>query len=209
MTDTFVTPRVWVAGERVSAAKMLEISSALNALYPYAAGGDIAYRDPAGNYLSRLAKPSVDSVFTMGNSGVAAWLAQAAIPGRLHTMGYVSSSTGANRNSTSFGDVTGMSFNLSLTATCTILAFAFGVAYTNTGVYEPTFAINIDGTIDTNPHSMQRNAEFYPGQPFSTLFYKSGITAGTRAIKLQFKVANAAETVYFRSGKMVALAFAE
>lgn len=69
MTDTFVTPRVWTAGERVSAAKMLEISASLNALYPYMAGGDMAYRDPSSDYLVRLAKGSAFQWLGMKSDG--------------------------------------------------------------------------------------------------------------------------------------------
>jgi len=55
MPSTWVTPRVWTAGERVSASKMNEISTDLNSVFPYTTGGDLAYRDGAGAYLTRLA----------------------------------------------------------------------------------------------------------------------------------------------------------
>lgn len=54
MPDTWVTPRIWTTGERVGQSKMNEISNDLRVLFPYLAGGDIAYRDPAGDYLSAL-----------------------------------------------------------------------------------------------------------------------------------------------------------
>lgn len=68
MPDTWPTPRIWVAGERVSAVKMNEISAALNALYPFVSGGDMAYRDPSNDYLVRLAKGTAYQQFRM-NSG--------------------------------------------------------------------------------------------------------------------------------------------
>lgn len=55
MPSTWPTPRVWTAGERVSASKMNEISTALGILFPHTTGGDLAYRDPAGAYLTRVA----------------------------------------------------------------------------------------------------------------------------------------------------------
>jgi hypothetical protein len=55
MPSTWVTPRVWTAGERVSASKMNELSTDFNSLFPYTTGGDIAYRDGAGAYLTRVA----------------------------------------------------------------------------------------------------------------------------------------------------------
>lgn len=54
MPDTWVTPRVWVTSERVGQSKMNEISTDLRVLFPYTAAGDIAYRDNAGAYLTRL-----------------------------------------------------------------------------------------------------------------------------------------------------------
>ncbi len=55
MPDTWITPRIWVAGEKYTASKANDISNNFRSLFPYTAGGDLAYRDPAGAYLSRLA----------------------------------------------------------------------------------------------------------------------------------------------------------
>lgn len=74
MPDTFPTPRVWTAGERVSAAKMNEISTALSVLFPYAAGGDIAYRDPAGAYLTALSKPAGLGLLQNSSAGIPSYL---------------------------------------------------------------------------------------------------------------------------------------
>lgn len=76
MSSTWVVPRVWVSGERVSAAKMNEISTDLTVLYPHTTGGDIAYRDPAGDYLSRLAKGNAwELVYSDGSKPAYASLA--------------------------------------------------------------------------------------------------------------------------------------
>lgn len=40
---TWVSPRLWVAGEKLTAAKMNEISDDLNVLFPYTGGNKIAY----------------------------------------------------------------------------------------------------------------------------------------------------------------------
>lgn len=63
MPDTWVTPRIWTTGERVGQSKMNEISNDLRVLFPYAAGGDIAYRDPAGAYLTALTIGAAGKVF--------------------------------------------------------------------------------------------------------------------------------------------------
>lgn len=74
MPSTWPTPRVWTAGERVSASKMNELSTAFNVLYPHTAGGDVAYRDPAGNYLSKLAKPAGLGLFQNDAAGVPSYV---------------------------------------------------------------------------------------------------------------------------------------
>jgi hypothetical protein len=72
MPDTWVTPRVWTAGERVGASKMNEISNDFRSLFPFIAGGDLAYRDPAGAYLSRLVIGAAgEQLFSTG--GIPAW----------------------------------------------------------------------------------------------------------------------------------------
>lgn len=74
MTDTWVTPRVWVTSERVGQSKMNEISNDLRVLFPYTTGGDISYRDPAGAYLSRLAKPASLGLLKNDNAGVPSYV---------------------------------------------------------------------------------------------------------------------------------------
>lgn len=65
MPDTWVSPRVWIGGERVTATKMNELSTDFRVLYPYTTGGDTVYRDPAGDYLTRLAKGSAYQSYRM------------------------------------------------------------------------------------------------------------------------------------------------
>jgi hypothetical protein len=72
MPDTWVTPRVWTAGERVGASKMNEISNDFRSLFPFTTGGDLAYRDPAGAYLARLAIGAAgEQLFSTGS--ILAW----------------------------------------------------------------------------------------------------------------------------------------
>lgn len=73
---TWVTPRVWVAGERLTASKMNEISSSLSAVYPHTTAGDIAYRDASSAILTRLAK--VTGGILYGGASVPAYLANVA-----------------------------------------------------------------------------------------------------------------------------------
>lgn len=70
---TWVTPRVWVAGERLTASKMNEISSSLSAVYPHTTAGDLAYRDASLAQLTRLA--NVPGGILYGGASVPAFLA--------------------------------------------------------------------------------------------------------------------------------------
>lgn len=74
MPDTWITPRVWTAGERVGQSKMNEISNNFRSLFPYTTAGDIAYRDAAGAYLSRLAVGAAGGLLKADGS-VPSWLA--------------------------------------------------------------------------------------------------------------------------------------
>lgn len=89
MPSTWPTPRVWTAGERVSASKMNELSTAFSVLYPHTAGGDIAYRDPAGDYLSKVAKPALDALLKNTNAGVPSYLPIVDLLALLMPVGYV------------------------------------------------------------------------------------------------------------------------
>lgn len=73
MPSAWVAPRVWVAGERLTATKMNELSTDFTALYPYTAAGDLAIRSGSGDYLERVAKPSASGVLKVNSSGVAAY----------------------------------------------------------------------------------------------------------------------------------------
>lgn len=68
MTDTWIAPRIWVTSERVGQSKMNEISNNLRVLYPHTTSGDMAYRDPAGAYLTRLAVGGANTFMKGGGS---------------------------------------------------------------------------------------------------------------------------------------------
>ncbi len=73
---TWVTPRVWVAGERVSASKMNEISTDLGILFPHTTAGDLAFRSAASTDLTRLA--NVAGGLLIGGATVPEFLAAGA-----------------------------------------------------------------------------------------------------------------------------------
>lgn len=196
-----------VVGATYTAAQYnTHVRDNFTAVWVYTSAGDMAYATSA-TALARLAKPSVDSVMKMTSLGVASWLEIAAFPGRLHTLGNNFSNSGATSASTSYVAIgAGVSFNLTLTSICTIVAFAFGRGSKNSGAYEGYFGIRIDGTQDPSDKIPVKSTT---GENFSTWYYRTGIAAGTRAVELRYKTANATDAVGFSLGGVVALAFAE
>lgn len=181
MPDTWPTPRVWVASERVSASKMNEISTGLRVLYPVTAGGDVTYRDPAGDYLTRLAKPSADSVLKNTSGGVPSWLGLINLKLKTATL---YNATGHTYNSTTERDMPNSSGSITVDVTSTILVFARIYAANASGNCWTMFAVSIDGT--TGNFSTQS----YGGpNGFTTPAFgrKTGVAAGTRTIKLREK----------------------
>ncbi len=68
MTDTWITPRVWVAGEKVTASKKNDESNNFRVLFPYTTAGDMAYRAAGGAYLTRLAPGAVGDQLFFGSA---------------------------------------------------------------------------------------------------------------------------------------------
>ena len=176
------------------------------AVWVYTSAGDMAYATSA-TALARLAKPSVDSVMKMTSLGVPSWLALTALPGRLHTLGNGFSDSIQMSTSTSYAAIgAGLSFNLTLAQTCTILAFAFGRGFKDAGSYDGNFGIRIDGTQDPNNKITILSTV---GENFSTWYYRTGITPGTKAVELRYKTANAGDAVGFLTGGVFAMAFVD
>jgi hypothetical protein len=209
MTDTWVTPRVWVAGEKVTASKKNEDSNNFRVLWPYTTAGDMVYRDAAGAYLTRFAKPTVDSVLKNTTAGIPSWLELAGISGFVHTSGMATSGTLRTTSSTTFVDVTGAGFNLTLTKTCTVIAFAYGYGYTTNGAQYPSLGISINGTDDAVPIQSSKSPDFTNLVPFTTMNRQTGVAAGTRAIQLRFKIASAADAMNVQFARVIALAIVE
>lgn len=207
MTDYSDVPIVYT-GDWIDAAWLNQyIGDNLRAFKQgLAVTGDIPYALDT-NTIAALNKPSVDSIMKMTGVGVPSWLAMAAFPGRLHTLGNYFSNSNATSTSTSYVAIgAGLTFNLTLTQTCTILAFAFGRGYKDSGGYDGNFGIRIDGTQDPNDKIAVRATT---QENFSTWYYRTGIAAGTRAVELRYKTANAGDAVGFTLGGVFAMAFVE
>lgn len=188
MPDTWNDPRVWVAGERVGASKMNEISTLLRVLYPYTTAGDVAVRDAGGNYLSRLPK--------------------AQISGLLHKSGSVDFSPGQTFSST-WADITGASLSLVLSYTCTIFVFAAITGYQGSSGRIFIVRANVDGNTDANDSMSSNGGEASEdrNEALPYIFRITGVAAGTKTVKLQCQ-ANSDPNIVTR-GRLIAQAFVE
>lgn len=241
MPSTWPTPRVWTAGERVSASKMNELSTAFGVLFPFTTGGDLAYRDAAGAYLTRLAHvvgglliggaahPEwLDNPVSLGllqndSSGYPSYLTGgnalevlrknaanngfefAPAPG-LHTRGNVDFSPGGQSFSGGWADITGATFDLTLTVACTVVVLAVVTGYNGTAGRAFYVRANVNGTGDP-AGSFPFNGGAARNEAVPYIYYATGIPAGTRTVKLQCQ-ADVNPNVVER-GRLIALAFAE
>ncbi len=200
MPDTWITPRIWVAGEKYTASKANDISNNFRSLFPYTAGGDLAYRDPAGAYLSRLAPPVGLSLLQHSGS-VPSWLAIGAALKflRVNAAGnalewagggvsftYHNNGTGHSYSTNLWRDMPNSSKSITVSVQSTIFCIGFVNKYASDspnyyGFFHGLF--NIDGTdaawggcYDTYG-TAQKNTMI--------LGSKSGVAAGSRTIKLR------------------------
>lgn len=205
MPSTWTTPRVWTAGERVGASKMNEISTALGILFPHTAAGDLAYRDPAGAYLTALAKPAANSFLRNKSSGVPDYVAQDNIPGLLHKSNSVDFAPGQTFSST-WADITGATFNLTLSYTCTVIVMASITGY-NASTGRGFFVrANVNGTGDAAASPVFNGGEAR-NEALAYIYRVSGVTAGTRTIKMQCQADTDPNVV--ERGRMLAFAYVE
>lgn len=181
------------------------------ALWPYTTAGDIAYAS-AANQLSRLGKPSVDSVLQNTSGGVLSWVAKTQLKGLLHAHTELDFyPNGQTTTSTSFVDVTGGTVNVVTTVTCTIVMLSYGMIASGSAGIATHVRGSIDGVADTPTSSA--NSLPYTTQgyyvPYSYMFRRIGVPAGTLTCKMQFRSGNAANTAYYDGGAIIALAFVD
>lgn len=172
----------------------------LTAVWVYTTAGDIVYATSA-TALARLGKPSIDSVLSMGNSGVPSWLDKNTIGG---LKGYycLSTTTELTTSLTFFTDIFNTSIDVSTTSTVFVF-WAGSAAISGNYNYAGVFRVGIDGNYQTDDTALPHT---YAGQyiPISGFWYAS-VLAGSRSLKLQFKSQNSATTVYFLGGYIMAI----
>lgn len=180
----------------------------IEALWPYTTAGDISYAS-AANQLSRLAKPSADSVLKNTSGGVPSWLALTALKGTLHTIQTSEFSPGGQAFSSGWANITLGYVTLTLTVPCTVVVFstitgynsntgrAFMVRATIDGVADPASYYPYDGGLTTGAKN----------ETIPYVYVATGITAGSRLVRMQ--CTSDSSTSYVERGRIVAAAFVE
>lgn len=212
-----------ITGQTLSAADWnTQVRDNINGIWVLTTAGDMLYATSgsAANRLALvtggimyggasapawLAKPSVDSFLQMGSPGTPSWFGKSKVPGLLHKYAYDFTDSTTSTPSTSFVN-TNLSFNLTLTETCTIVAWAIMFGRKNSGSANGYFDISIDGTINPNGDVIFTSAI---SAQYSLLYHRTGITAGTRNVKVQYKTSSAGDETYLVRGSLFAAAFVE
>jgi len=192
-------------GEKpLGSTKMNVIHRALDALKTWTSAGDILYGHDA-DQLERIAKPASSGLFTMGNSGVPAWLLGAAgkVP-RWNSSGVLAAypwlsfdehydATGHTYSSASWRNMPNSDKTITVNATSTIIVLGAVINY-GTGTYgQREMRVQIDGTDDAFI-----SKEYYQISEILTTFVagmKTGVPAGSKTIRLREYVNASSYTV--------------
>lgn len=204
MTTYTAVPTVSNGDSWSAAQQNTYLRDNMAALFPYSAAGDLAYAS-ASNALSRLAKPSVNSVLKNTSAGTPSWLALSQLKGALHTIGGVDFAPSGQAFSGTWADITGASVNLTLEVACTIVVIASVVGYQNSSGYVFWVRSNINGAGDTGV--LPYNGYQLRNEALPYIWYAGGVPAGTRTVKMQ--CAADTDTNYVERGRMIAAAFVD
>lgn len=208
MTDYSDVPTIYT-GDWIDAAWLNQyVGDNFRALKQgLANAGDVPYALD-GNTIAALAKPvSAAGFLKMLTIGVPEYVPTTQMPGGLHAKGFSFTDSGDSTSSTGYVSIgSGLVVSLSLVVTCTVIGIAFGSATKNSAISDGGFRLKIDGTADPNENVRFRSVS---NMPFCTLYYRTGILAGTRDVELLFRTNNASDSIGLSSGGVIALAFAE
>ena len=179
----------------------------IEALWPYTTAGDIAYAS-AANQLSRLAKPSVDSVLKHTIGGVPSWVALTHLKGTLHDVKMANFVPGGQVFSSTWADISGATVTLSLEVTCKVLVYASVTGYNGSGGRVFWVRAMVDGVGDSG--NVPLNATLVSGARNEALpyFYTTGsVAAGSRIVKLQCQADT--DPNYVERGRLMVAAYVQ
>lgn len=203
--SAYSDPPTFYPLQTLTAAQQNALGDAIRSLMWWSAGGSIPYSYDA-DQLEELTKPGVDAVLKNTSAGVPSWLAMTSIPGTLHTKAIIGFNPSGQTNvGSSWEDITGATFDLTLSVTCTIVVIASVTGYNDTGGDAFNIRAVVDGTADAG--SPPFNGGEVRNEALPYIYFATGITAGTRTVKLQFGNTSNTSSVY--RGRLAALAFVE
>lgn len=189
---------------KISNLVNLAAQAAVQALVSGQAAGDIFYAS-SGTALARLAKGAAKQALVMNAGATAPEWASAK---GLHDI-QIAHSTGEKSYASSWEDHPGLSVTLTLTAPSTVVMFAVVTGYVNTT--SAGYAIRlrgvIDGTADSADAQYNGSANPVRNEALPYIWYRTGIAAGSRIVKLQCQGGSPAS--YITNGRIIALAFTE
>ena len=176
------------------------------AYWVYTTAGDTAYAT-SSSALARLAIGAANSIYTSTGSAPQ-WTARSGVPGMLHTKGTVDW-TGPQTFSGALADITGATLTLTTTVTCTILVLATIVGSNQNTSAGNAFFVEcvVNGVNDTADSNSFNGSAPVRNEGLPYIYLKTGVTAGSRIVKLQCKADGSDNIV--QQGRIIALAIVE
>lgn len=194
-----------VTGATYTAAQYnTHVRDNFTAIWVYTTAGDMAYAT-SGTSLARFGIGAADTVI-QSNGSVPSWTHSPAIKGVLHTFGLATFNPAGQTFSSTWADITGATLDLILTKTCSILLMAIVTGYNGSGGRAFSVRGVVDGTADsmTQPYNGGATAR---NEALPYFYTATGITAGTRTMKMQCQADTSSNVV--ERGRLLALAFGE
>lgn len=176
------------------------------AVWVYTTQGDIAYATSSTS-LSRLGIGANTTTVLMPAAGVPSWSHTPAIKGILHAEASVYFTGEHTTTSTSFVDKTGATVDIVTTQTCTIRMLMQGLIASGTVGIRTVVNGVIGGTSDPNSDLTKPGTTGGNYVPFSYVYKRTGVAAGTITNKMQFK--SGGGTAYCEAGRILVEAFVE
>lgn len=202
----FSTPYTFTALELLTAAKMNAIQTNITAIWAGTAAGDVDYYASATTK-GRIAKPAALSMLTNDSTGVPAW----ATGGRVHAIGFDESTTLTSSNNALGVPITGLTLDLTLTQTCTVMLWMWASVNASVGDTPTQAAMllgSIGGTAQTYDNSTPRSYE-QSYRPIASMQVRTGVTSGTVTCLAKIATTEASRQADALGGKILAIAVTE
>lgn len=224
----YSTPGTKATGDQYTAAMWnTNMRDNMSEMWKYASAGDLIYGLTATT-ANRLAIGAAGSILrstgsapswlAIGSSGYVltstgtapSWASVASLNGVINAIGYDNSIAEFTTTSTTGADVTGLTFNITTTVTCTIALWMFGSMAVSGGsaIWSCGLLGSIGGVNQTLDTSVPRT---YAGQyePYTSFYRRTGVAAGTITCKARAWVEDASRTANYIGGMIFALAITE